>query len=123
MENCNTKSNSCEFKEPKIGWQKLKARKLLYQDVAEGRVHLEAIIDGKRTTDYAAVYAMHAEYSEWDFEKFSCRLAGIRKIIEKNIERESEKRPHLISLLKTIRYQSIAIRDTSNGKDRMLRSL
>ena len=51
---------------------------------------MEAIIDVRRTKDYAAVYAMHAEYLEWDFEKFSCRLAGIQKIIKKNIGRASD---------------------------------
>jgi hypothetical protein len=55
-----------EIEEPKIGWAKLRARKLLYKDVKEGNVALEVYgEDGKRTTDNNEVYYMlHTKYTE-----------------------------------------------------------
>ena len=78
----NVNSNNDGFKEPKIKWEKSRARKLLYNDVKEGKVPLEAMEDGKQTTDYTQVYMMHPEYAEWDFDRLPSRLAGIRKIIK-----------------------------------------
>jgi len=83
-----------EIEEPKIGWAKSRARKLLYKDVKEGNVALEAYgEDGKKTTDNKEVYMLHPEYTEWKYKKFSSRLGGIRKIIKaKNGRAEDDQK-------------------------------
>jgi len=89
--NINSNSND-DFKEPKIGWKKSKARKLLYDDIMEGRVPSEAMSNGRRTTDYTEVYLMHQEYAAWDFGKLPSRLAGIRKTIKEKKGRAADDR-------------------------------
>jgi len=86
-------SNNDDFEEPDIDWEKSRARKLLYDDVNEGRVALEAKDGtGKKTTDYSYLYYMHPEYASWDFDAFPRRLAGIRKIIKnKNARAEDDQ--------------------------------
>jgi hypothetical protein len=82
-----------KFLEPKIKWAKSPARKLLYTDVKEGSVPLDAIVDGKRTTDNKEVYMMHPEYSEWNIDSFGRRLGGLRKFITaKNVRAEDDQK-------------------------------
>jgi hypothetical protein len=78
-----------KFLEPNIKWAKSRVRKLLYTDVKERSVPLDAIVDGKRTTDNKEVYMMYPEYSEWNIDLFGHRLGGLRKIITaKNVRAE-----------------------------------
>ena len=70
-------------KEPKIKWKKSKARALLYADIKEGRVPLVAKdADGKPTMALKDIYALHPEFQDYDYGKFSSRVSGVRKIIQ-----------------------------------------
>ena len=78
----DTDDSTTAFQEPNIPWRKSRARKILYTDIKEGRVPRSAKDEnGRRTTDIKTVYLMHPEYALWDYNKFSSRLAGVRKII------------------------------------------
>lgn len=79
-------SNNNEFEEPDISWKKSLARKLLYNDVMEGRVPLE----GTATEDVSSIYMMHLEYSYYNFDSFKCRLNSIQKSIKKMEERAAD---------------------------------
>ena len=83
-------SNGQKFVEPKISWAKSRARKLLYTDVKQEKIPLDAMVNGKRTTDNNDVYLMHEEYLMWDYKKFSGRLGGVRKIINRMNRRADE---------------------------------
>jgi hypothetical protein len=74
--------------EPKIKWKKYVARSILYNDVRNGIVPLTAT--GMKLNK---VYAMHREYSEYSYRKFSSRLSSIRKTIaHKERRSESDKK-------------------------------
>ena len=78
----DTDDSTTAFQEPNIPWRKSRARKILYTDIKEGRVPRSAKDEnGRRITDIKTVYLMHPEYALWDYNKFSSRLAGVRKII------------------------------------------
>ena len=84
-------TNTDDFEEPEIPWKKSKARKLLYDDVREGRVPLKAKDEnGQKTTDISKVYSMHPEYADYDFDKFQSRLSGIRKTITNKNSRAND---------------------------------
>lgn len=74
--------------EPKVKWKNSVARSILYKDLKKGIVPLVA--DGSlRLKD---IYAMHPEYAEYSYQKFSSRLSSIRKsVLEKNKRAESDK--------------------------------
>ena len=90
--NNTTNSNGKKFVEPKISWAKSRARKLLYTDVKQEKIPLDAKVNGQRTTNNNDVYLMHEEYLMWDYKKFSGRLAGVRKIIKRKNTRADEDR-------------------------------
>ena len=74
------KEKEKEPKEPKIKWKKSKARALLYQDIRDGSVP----IDNPRAGGGMAlkeVYALRIEFQEYNYSKFSARLASLRKVI------------------------------------------
>mmetsp|Transcript_33806 Transcript_33806/g.34284 ORF Transcript_33806/g.34284 Transcript_33806/m.34284 type:complete len:165 (-) Transcript_33806:17-511(-) len=75
-----------------ISWARSRARKLLYTNVKQEKIPLDAKVNGKRTTDINDVYLMHEEYFMWDYEKFSGRLAGGQKIIKRKNTRADEDR-------------------------------
>jgi hypothetical protein len=53
------------FKEPEVKWKKSKARRLLYKDIVEGEVPLDATdADGHSTMQLSEIYLMHTEYAE-----------------------------------------------------------
>lgn len=82
QQNSNDATNAT-FKEPKIKWKKSKAKSLLYKDIKEGRVPLEAKDEnGKTQMDLKDIYAMHPEYKEYDYSKFSSRVSSLRKTIK-----------------------------------------
>ena len=49
-------SNGQKFVEPKISWAKSRARKLLYTDVKQEKIRLDARVNGKRTTNNNVLY-------------------------------------------------------------------
>lgn len=56
-------------------WNQSEARKLLFQDLSDGSIPLQAS-NGPTTRD---IYNMRPEYSETDFSKFGRRLYDLRK--------------------------------------------
>jgi hypothetical protein len=72
--------------EPKIKWRYSKAKSLLYEDIMEGRVPLEA----DSTMPLLAVYTRHPELAEYHYSKFSRRLGSLRTTITELIDREKE---------------------------------
>jgi hypothetical protein len=80
------KKEKRKFVEPKINWRKSKAKLLLHQDVKEGRVPLERDEVNKHGDPISLkeVYALHPEYAEYDYEKFSLRLSSIRKTVKEH---------------------------------------
>ena len=77
-------SNKANFKEPKITWKKSDAKWLLYKDVMDGLVPLEATNqdNGQSTMQLREIYIMRPEYSNYLYEKFSSRLSSLRKTIK-----------------------------------------
>jgi hypothetical protein len=63
---------------------------LLYKDVKEGNVALEAYgEDCKRTTDNNEVFMLHTEYTEWKYKKFQVHWEAFgkpRMVEQKTIE-------------------------------------
>jgi hypothetical protein len=77
------KEENEKFKEPKVKWKKSKARRLLYKDIVDGEVPMDATgTDGQSTMQLSDIYLMHHEYAEYGYEKFSSRLSSLRKIIK-----------------------------------------
>jgi len=75
--------------EPKIKWKKSKAKQLLYTDLKEGLVPLEAKDEhGKSTMKLNDIYNMRPEYAEYHYDKFSSRLSSLRKTVKDRIERQ-----------------------------------
>jgi hypothetical protein len=77
-------SNETTFEEPKIAWKKSDAKRLLYKDVMDGLVPLEATNhnNGQSTMQLREIYIMRPEYSHYLYEKFSSRLSSLRKTIK-----------------------------------------
>lgn len=63
-----------EHKEPTTKWADSNARKILHQDIYDGKVD--------KDTPPEEVYAMHPEYAEYDFENFPSRFKSLLKIVE-----------------------------------------
>ena len=77
-----------EIEEPK--WKDSEARKLLYQDVLDGVVPLQAKdAQGRTTMKLKQIFSMHQEYSLFDYDKLSRRVSSIRAIVKKNKERSA----------------------------------
>lgn len=75
--------------EPKTKWKKSKAKQLLYTDLKEGLVPLEAKDEnGKSTMKLSDIYGMHPEYADYHYDKFSSRLSSLRKTVKDRIERQ-----------------------------------
>ena len=79
------------FKEPKITWRNSEARELLYNDIRFERIPSEAKdANGQSTMLLRDIYAMHLEYSDYDYKKFSGRLSNLRKIVIKCNDRAED---------------------------------
>jgi hypothetical protein len=77
----NKKATNSE--EPKIPWKKSEAKRLLYKDIMDGEVPLEAKdAVGISTMPLHEIYIERAEYSLYSYEKFSSRLSSLRKTIK-----------------------------------------
>jgi hypothetical protein len=77
-------SNKANFEEPKITWKKSNTKRLLYKDVMDGLVPLEATNqdNGQSTMQLREIYIMRPEYSHYLNEIFSSRLSALRKTIK-----------------------------------------
>jgi hypothetical protein len=72
-----------EGEEGKVKWKDSQARRLLYNDVREGLIPLDAKNDdGTPTMTLQEIYISRAEFAAYDYNKFSSRLATIRGIIK-----------------------------------------
>jgi hypothetical protein len=79
-----------KFKEPKIKWKVSKARVILYQDLAEGKIPRHATDQyGKSTMKLEVIFQMHGEYKLYDREKFSSRLSKVRDMYDDCMHRKS----------------------------------
>ena len=77
-----------EPEEPKIKWEKSKAKQLLYKDIVAGRVPLHAkTADGKSTMPLKLIYDLRPEFKEYLYSKFSSRLSSLRKTIKERNDR------------------------------------
>jgi hypothetical protein len=77
-----------EGEEGKVKWKGSKARRLLYNDVREGLIPLDAKDEvGTPTMTLQEIYTSRAEFAAYDYNKFSSRLATIRGIIKQFKER------------------------------------
>jgi len=77
-----------QYEEPKIKWKKSEAKRLLRNDILEGRVPLYAIDeDGKRTTDLKALYHTRVEFTEYHYSKFSSRVGSLRTTLQNDTDR------------------------------------
>jgi hypothetical protein len=77
-----------QFVEPRIKWQKSRAKDILMADINEGIVPLDDKKD--QTTDAKAIYLMHPEYSDYDPDKFAGRLRAARVAIKSSNSRVIE---------------------------------
>jgi hypothetical protein len=77
-----------EGEEGKIKWKDSEARQILYKDVKERVIPLEAKYnDGTPTMTLEEIYASRPEFAAYDYNKFSSRLATIRNTIKQLEER------------------------------------
>jgi hypothetical protein len=73
------------FDENLISWEDSEARKLLYKDLSEGIVPL----DGDKN-DTATIYAMRPDYAKYDVSMFANRLAALRDVVAKAMNRKKK---------------------------------
>jgi hypothetical protein len=77
-----------EGEEGKVKWKDSEARRILYKDVKDRVVPLEAKYDdGTPTMKLEDIYASRPEFAGYDYNKFSSRLATIRGTIKQLEER------------------------------------
>ena len=77
------RTKPAEKEEPKVKWEKSKAKQLLYKDILEGRVPRNATTaDGKSTMPLKSIYELRPEFQEYLYSKFSSRLSSLRKTIK-----------------------------------------
>jgi hypothetical protein len=80
-----------EGEDGKVKWKDSEARRLLYKDVKDREIPLEAKFnDGTPTMKLEEIYVTRPEYAAYDYNKFSGRLATIRGII-KQLEKRSDE--------------------------------
>jgi hypothetical protein len=80
-----------KFFEPMIKWRDSDAKFLLYKDIMEGTVPLEALDEnGESTMPLLDIYVMHPELVEYDYSKLSSQLRGLRTTIATLMDREEE---------------------------------
>ena len=74
-------NNNNSNDEPK--WKGSKARELLYQNLLDGKVPLDAKDnEGKCTMKLREIYGMHPKYFEFLYKNFSCQVSGLRKLVK-----------------------------------------
>jgi hypothetical protein len=97
-----------KFKEPDVTWNKSEARSLLYNDIVEGKVPLDATdADGRSTMLLRDIYLMHPQFADYDYEKFSSRLSSLRDAVTRSLLFEASS-IHQLSLFSLFRAHSIS---------------
>jgi hypothetical protein len=77
------KKKKAHSEEPKISWKKSEAKRLLYKEIMDGEVPLEAKDDlGLSTMPLSEIYVMHPQYALYSYDKFSSRLSSLRQTIK-----------------------------------------
>jgi hypothetical protein len=80
-----------EGEEGKVKWKDSEARRILYKDVKERVIPLEAKYpDGTTTMTLEEIYASRPEFAAYDYNKLSSHLATIRGTIKQLEERNDE---------------------------------
>ena len=98
--------------EPNIKWKHSKAKKLLYQDIIEGKVPLYARDDNGNTTMATKdIYALRPEFAAYNYDKFPSRLSSLRDTIQKKMSRKGDDE---IAFEAFVRYTPVSIK-TSRG--------
>ena len=65
---------------------RFKSKKLLYKDIMRDLVPLKSKDEHNNMT-LREIYCMRPDYAEYHYNKFSSRLSGLQKTIEKYIQR------------------------------------
>ena len=69
--------------------EKSKARKLLFDDIRQGIISLDAKVDKDLSMN---VFKMHIKFADWDFNKFANHIKGVQKIIkQQNAQANDDK--------------------------------
>ena len=79
-----------KFVEPKVKWRNSHAKEKLFNDLNNGLVPLDSKEIGNNKMAIRDIYLMHPEYAAYDYEKFSSRLASIRKTVKEMNTRADE---------------------------------
>lgn len=80
-----------EGEDGKVKWKDSEARRLLYKDVVDGVIPLEAKFgDGTTSMALQDIYTSRVEFASYDYDKFSGRLATIRAIVKLLTQRTEE---------------------------------
>jgi hypothetical protein len=113
-----TRDKTSTFEEPKIKWKKSEAKRLLYNDIRDGKIPLVAKDENKQFTlpRTADIHQMRPEFQRYDPTKFSARLASVWKTLRENNAREIKDWLAFQSLLITIQCLDFPIKTTSSGK-------
>jgi hypothetical protein len=105
--------NQGTFKEPKVKWQKSKAKRILYDFLRDGTVTLV------QAEPIEEILKLHEEFSLYDPDKFKSRLRFLRKKIlelKRMIEKPS------IFITRITMFLTSLIKDISSGRDLMRRN-
>lgn len=79
------------FIEPKTTWQNSKARALLYHDIKNGEVPLDARDENNQIImKWQDIYMMRPEYSDYNPASFNRRLRDLRKIVRNCMNRAED---------------------------------
>lgn len=72
------------FPEPEITWAKSKAKKMLYQDIMDGIIPLEARGEDKYGEEMGLkdIYLSRPEFALYSYKKFSGRISSLRNTIK-----------------------------------------
>lgn len=74
-----TKKKAPEPDEPSVKWKRIEAKKLLFQDLINGEVPLDAKNEqGKITMRLKDIWLKRDEYQLYKYSKFSSRLSSLR---------------------------------------------
>jgi hypothetical protein len=76
------KKKKDKFKEPKIKWNKSKARHFLYKDVQQGQEPQDSNdAKGKTMMQLGDIVSLWPKFAEYAYDKFSSCLSCLRKVI------------------------------------------
>jgi hypothetical protein len=108
--------NQGTFKEPKVKWQKSKAKRILYDFLRDGTV------TSVQAEPIEEILKLHEEFSLYDPDKFKSRLRFLRKRFWSwTIEQRMIEKPSIFITRITMFLTSL-IKDISSGRDLMRRN-